>query len=125
MKKICSVLLAVILAFAMITPVFAGIGHYGLRISKAVEANEALILPAGTWVYGMKVYADAASSFMGVYNSATMGACTNDNVIGEVGEATQYDTETQMFPVPIFCSEGVSVVIGVGVGFVFYGSAPN
>ena len=117
--------IAVILVLlAGVSPAFADSGRYGTQLSVAVQTSTALVLPADTWVYGITIFADEASSFMGVYDAATLGACTNATVKDEIGEATQYDTAEKHYTKPIFFTSGVSVVMSTGVAWVEYGPAP-
>ena len=106
-----------------VVPVFAQARH-GTRLSAAVQTSTALVLPASTWVYGLKIFADAASSFMGIYDAATLGACTDETVKDEIGEATQYDTAEKHYAKPVYFTNGVSVVMTTGVGWVEYGQEP-
>lgn len=124
LKKFLPILLLVAMLL-LAGPAYAQ-ARYGTQMSAAVETSTALLLPAGTWIYGMTIYADsAANAFMGVYDSATLGGCTNDTVKGETGEPTQYESTYTPLPGPVFCKNGVSVVITVGVGWVHYGPEPD
>jgi len=122
--RINKTLSLLLVMFLLATPVFAAGERYGTQFSDAVETTTALVLPANTWVYGTKLFADEASSFMGVYNSATLSNCTGSTVKDEIGEATQYDTAYNVFPKPILFTSGVSVVMDTGVGWIMYGGAP-
>jgi len=96
-----------------------------LQASSAVESDTSLVLAAGTWVYGVSIYADSASSNGSVYDSATYQAGSSSNVKCEIGEATQYDTCTIWFPTPMKFSNGVSVQIDTGVITVYHGPEPQ
>jgi hypothetical protein len=116
-----------IIAFYAVAPMESveAQARYGLQRSSAVETSTALVLPAKTWVYGMTIFADAANSFMGIYNAATLGACTATTVKDEIGEATQYDTAEKWYAKPEYFADGVSVVMSTGVGFIYYGPEPS
>ena len=122
-KIILAILLVMLLSMATVSA-FAQ-ARYGIRTSAPVETSTSLVLPAETWVYGIKIYADAGNSFMGVYDVATFGAATNANVEDEIGEATQYDTAESWYPEPKYFANGVSVVMSTGVGFIHYGAEPT
>ena len=122
LKSFVSLVLILALAFCA-TPVFAQ-ARYGVQSSGAIESHSNLELPAGTWVYGIKLYADASSSWMAVYNSATTEG-QEAYIIDEIGEATQYDSQVVWYPKPIYCANGVSVRILIGTGYVYYGPAPT
>lgn len=96
-----------------------------LRSTTGIESSAALVLPAGTWVYGVSIYADAASSQVALFDSATIADTTASSAIDEIGEATQYDTETHWYPTPIYFENGVSVYIATGVAVIFYGPPPK
>ena len=98
--------------------------RYGLQKSAAVQTSTALLLPAGTWVYGLEIFAEASSSVRGIYDAATLGTATDDTVVSEIGEATQYDSKTVLFSRPIYFTNGVTVVMSTGVGFVLHGPQP-
>ena len=120
---------AFIAVCANVMPVAAQ-SRFGLKSSGPIEADADLKLPAGTWVYGARIYADAASSYMGLYNNVTVagGQSTANNGtqwMDEIGEATQYDTAEILYPSPIYFSNGVSVGITTGVGWVNYGPEPD
>ena len=117
MKKIFFILLAVLIC---ISPLCAATKWKVAR--KVVSANTALLLPAGTWVYGVSLYATTANAQMSIYNSATLGAAST--AIDELGEATQYATTNSPWVDSIYFSSGVTVIISNGIGFVEYGVAP-
>ena len=127
-RKLLPVLLVLVAVF-MLTggPVFAAGARHGLK-TYMVETHTALALPAGTWVWGIGIYSDDGSSWMATYDIATLGAAT-DSVDGprkdEIGEATQYDTQTRMYALPIQYGNGVTVRVSAGVGTIYYGPAPN
>jgi hypothetical protein len=122
-KKYLSILLVVAL-MAGIAPAFAQ-SRYGLTQSDAIETTTALALPAGTWVYSLKLYADAGNSFAGVYDAATVGTCTAATIVDELGEATQYDSVEIKYEKPKYFATGVSVVMSTGVLIIDYGPEPT
>ncbi len=119
-KKRITIILLVILFVVNIHSSFAATKWKIKRIS--VATNTALLLPAGTWVYGISIHASSASAQMGIYDSATLGAASLPT--DEIGEATQYSTSSSPWPEPIYFTNGVTVIISNGVGFVEYGVAP-
>lgn len=104
---------------------YAASGRYGIKISDPVETSTALVLPAGTWVYGIKIYADASNSMMALYDTATVAAALVGNAVDEIGEATQHDSKTVWYPKPKYFATGVTVNMVTGVGFIYYGPAPK
>jgi hypothetical protein len=129
-KKFVWLLLVIALVALLAVPAFAASGRYGLRVSQALESTGIFVddegnnMDYGVWVYGVKIYADAASSFMGIYNADTESECTVANLKDETGEATQYDTAEKVFQQPLYFSDGVYAIITTGVGWVIYGAQP-
>lgn len=124
MQKFKLILVGLMLLALCATPAFAQ-SRFGVQSTGPIEASADLKLPADTWVYGIKVFADASSSVMAIYNAATYNAGTEGNLdIDEIGEATQYDSVEVWYPKPIFFDTGVSVFITTGVGYIFYGPPP-
>ena len=113
-------LLILFLAICLIitSPLHAQSRFKRKRLSATVDT--ALLLPAGTWVYGIGIHASSASAQMGIYDSATLGAASSP--IDEVGEATQYKTVDRPWAEPIYFANGVTVIISNGVAFIDYGS---
>ncbi len=126
-KKILSMIVLALIVFSFISlPAFAQ-ARFGVRSSGGVQTNTDLFLPVGTWVYGIRIYADDSSSFMVVYNAATTYEGDGDPSlwVDEIGEATQYDSQANWFEEPIYCGSGVSVGMTTGVGYIFYGPEPT
>jgi len=132
MKKVKG-FLAVLAALALllnVSPAFAQ-ARYSTRTSQPLESSGIFTDEDGNemnyavWVYGVEIFADEASSFMGVYNTTTVGAATAATVKDEIGEATQYDTATRFYEQPRYYSSGVVGIISTGVGFVHYGPQPK
>ncbi len=125
-KILLSIVLVLVVSMFISSPASAQ-ARFGIRSTGAIESATDLKLPAGTWVYGTRIYADASSSWMAVYNAATYAAGDNDLslIIDEIGEATQYESQTNWFKKPIYCSSGVSVQITTGIGIIFYGPEPT
>ena len=117
MKKYLFILV-ISLCLAVTSPLSAQQRFKRKRLSAA--ADTALLLPAGTWVYGIGIHATSASAQMGIYDSATLGAASSP--IDEVGEATQYKTVDRPWAEPIYFANGVTVIISNGVAFIDYGS---
>lgn len=116
MKKFLSILL--ISAIVLWTlPVFAQ-ASFPTK-SKKVETDTADLYSGPAMVWGISIYADAASSFMGVYDCSTIGATTDANNKDEIGEATQYDTATRWYPDGMEFKTGVTVIIATGVGYIY------
>ena len=121
-KRLIALMLVLALACS-VTPAFA---QARVKSTTGIESNSSLELPANTWVYGIKLYADASNSFMAIYDAAAVAVTdTGANAIDEIGEATQYDSVEVWYPKPIKFVNGVSVIITTGVGFIFYGPAPS
>ena len=121
-KKI--LVLAMVILLAAAAPAFAQARH-GVQSTKGIESSVALKLSAGTWVYGIKLYADAGSSFATIYDAATYVFKTVADAVDEIGEATQYDSQVIWYPKPIYFASGVSVYIATGVVYIFYGPPPS
>lgn len=125
MKKSMRFLLVFVLVWAIaITPASAQ-QRYGLR-RVAVSEDTALVLPAGTWVYGIGIHATSASAEFAIYDVATLGAATVANMGNgdEIGEASQYDSAEKPFPKPRYFTNGVTAIVNNGVGFIEYGPQP-
>jgi len=123
MNKFKRLLLALILVIFMIAPCFAQ-ARYGLTVTP-VATDTASALGAGTWVYGIGIYASSAAAAIGIYDTATLGAASNTNVKGEAGQATQYVSTTVWFEKPIYFSTAVTAIVNNGVGFIYSGPEPN
>lgn len=129
-RKIFTVLAILSLACLLSVPAYAQ-ARYGLRTSRPVQVDAVVTDNAGNamdypvWVYGIRIFADANNSFMGVYDADTTGECDDTTVRDEIGEATQYDTAVKMYDKPIFFSDGVAVIMTTGVGFIIYGPEPQ
>jgi len=123
-RKLMSLVLVLAFVFCT-TPAFSDARH-GIQSSGPIETSTDAVLPAGSWLYGVKLYADAGSSWMAVYNIAAVAAGTPvTTIVEECGEATQYDSVEIWYPKPIYLSAGASVVISTGVGILYYGPPPD
>lgn len=124
-KRVLAISLVLMFA-AGISPVFAQ-ARYGLTPSDAIEVSTSLVAPAGSWVYGWTIFADAGNAYAGLYDCATFYDGANTTVVDEIGEATQWDKEENWFTKPIYFTNGVSVVMpsAVGVVVVWTGPEPN
>lgn len=90
--------------------------------------NDGNTMDYPVWIYGIKIYADASSSFMGIYDCDTTYELLHQGTVtakDEIGEATQYDTATEYYSDPLYFSDGVGAIISTGVGFVKYGPEPT
>ena len=128
LKQSLTLVLILALAFCA-TPVFAQ-ARKGVQVSAPIETTTDAVLPADSWLYGAKIYADASSSWMAIYEDLTVvsdGTMLQDDTsrIDEIGEATQYDSQVVWYDKPIFSSVGFSVVMTTGVGFLYYGPPPS
>lgn len=121
MRKFLSVLLIAGLLL-LAAPAYAQ-SRYGL-FTAACEEQTALLLPAKTWVYGISIFGDEALSFMGIYDTDSLVTATAATLQNEAGVAAQFDTHTKMYAQPVYFVDGVTVVISLGVAFVYYGPAP-
>lgn len=122
MKKILALLIVGMLAFSV--PAFAQ-ARYGLTAT-AITADTASLLGAGTWVYGLSIYATTGAGTIGLFDVATIQAASNSNVKLEIGEATQYDTSVLMLPKPIYFSTAVTTITSAAnIGLIFSGPEPT
>lgn len=122
-KKIFLIALVLALVWAVgVMPVSAQ-ARYGLRRISAT-ADTALLLPAGTWVYGISIYASSANAEIGIYDVATLPGAGDSEVRDEIGEATQYDHADRLYAKPMYFTNGVTVMVNNGTGFVDYGPSP-
>lgn len=124
-KKVIALLLASVLMFS--SPALA-VSSNRIKSTKGIETSQTAAttgLAAGTWVYGFKVYADASSSWAALYDATTYVAKAADEIVDEIGEATQYDSVEAWYPEPIYFENGVSVQITTGVVYIFYGPPPK
>ena len=128
-KKVFAILAVIGMLALAATPAFAVDGRNALKASQKIEATGVMTDGAGntmdysTYVYGVSIYADDASSFVGVYDCDTTAELIAATIYPkvEIGEATQYDTEIIWFPSPIYFDDGVSVIMSTGVALVYYG----
>lgn len=127
-RKILSIMLIVSFAIVLTGNSASAQQRRTIRSTGAIESNQDAILPAGTWVYGLKIYADEANSVMSLYDAATApiysAADELDQRREEIGEATQYDSKIEMFDNPRYFEDGVSVMMSTGIGFIYYGPSP-
>lgn len=125
--------LAIVLAIALLS-VAGTASAVSIKTSYSIEApgimtdQDGATMDYAIWIYGVSIYADAASSEMGIYDCNTFaelsGASTTIYPRYEIGEPTQYEVTTQMFDKPFYFSDGVGAIIKTGVGFVHYGPNP-
>lgn len=129
LKRIVPLLLMIAMLVLIAVPASAGpptSARRGLSTSDAIETSTALALPAGTWVYGVTLFADDASSFAGLYDTATLEAANATNMKDELGEATQYDSKTKFGPpYPLYFKDGVTVIMATGVLTISFGGSPQ
>lgn len=131
MKKFLSVLLIAGLMLSAAAPAFAQ-SRYGLFTTQPIESTgiatgqDGNTMDYEVWIYGLSIYADAASSFMGIYDCDTMAELNSGTTYArdEIGEPTQYEYTDKMYDEPRRFTDGVGVIIFTGVGFVHYGPAP-
>ena len=130
MKKVLGLVLALAL-LVNIAPAFAQ-ARFGTRTSRPIETSGIMIDQSGNtmdysvWLYGVTVYADAASSYVGLYDCDTVTELLHSTIYPryEIGEPTQYETTTVQFDTPKYFSDGVGAIISTGVAFVEYGPEP-
>lgn len=129
MRKRLTFLFALMLVASFIfTSSSFAVTNNRIRSTNGIETSSTastLGLSSGTWVYGVTVYADAASSFVALYDASTYVGKTVANAVTEVGEATQYESVTVWFPKPIYFANGVSCYIATGVAYIYYGPEPS
>ena len=133
LNKVFLIVLALVLVWAVgVAPAFAQ-ARYGTRTSQTIETTGIAIDDKGNamdypvYVYGISIFADAASSYMGVYDCDTLLELASASIYpkDEIGEATQYDTEERWYTTPKYFSDGVGVIMFTGVGFIHYGPEPT
>lgn len=127
MKKI---LLVMVLMLALAVPAFADNSRYYTRTSRGLEATGMFTDADGNtmddgpyYIYSISIYADAANSFVGVYDVASQADMVGGTEYprDEIGEATQYDVATKPYNPPAYYAEGVGGIMSTGVAFVEYG----
>jgi hypothetical protein len=124
-KKLLTMFLVLIMMVAFIIPSAYAQARYGLKMSSAIETNTDLVVAAGSWIYGIKIFADESNSYMGLSDAATVSAATSANLFDDIGEATQYDTQVIWYPKPRYVTNGLSAQMSTGLGVVFYGPEPT
>ena len=133
LKKVFLMVLVLALVWAVgIAPVFAQ-GRYGTKTSRPIESTGILTDADGNtmdyavWIYGLTIYADAASSFIGVYDCDTFDELISvtEYARDEIGEPTQFEATSVWYAKPEYYSDGVGAIISIGVGFVKYGPEPT
>uniref|UniRef100_A0A6M3J0L1 Uncharacterized protein n=1 Tax=viral metagenome TaxID=1070528 RepID=A0A6M3J0L1_9ZZZZ len=131
--KVLSAVLVLMLVMAfLVTPVFAQARH-GLKTSRPIETTGILTdqdgnaMDYGVWIYGIEIFADEASSYLGIYDCDTATELNSATTYArdEIGEATQYDSKTKWYATPKYYSDGVGMIIFTGVGFAHYGPEPT
>lgn len=131
MKKIMFMVLALVLLFGV--SAFASTGRYGTRTSQPLETTGifndqgGIAMDYSVWVYGVTIYADAANSYVGLYDCDTTVELNATTIYPryEIGEPTQYETTTEMFTKPKYFDDGVGAIIFTGVAFIEYGPEPT
>ena len=131
-KRFLTVLMAAALLLAAAAPAFAQ-GRYGLHTSRPLQAegiftdDDGNTMDYGVWVYGVTIMADDANSFAGLYDCDTTSELLATTIYpkDEIGEATQYDSQTKMYDKPFWYSDGVGAIIKTGIVFVHYGPQPT
>lgn len=111
----------------------APVSAYEIFTSQTIETTGIVIDEDGNtmdydvWVYGLTIYADASSSFIGIYNVDTLAELNSATTYpkDELGEPTQFEATTEMYAFPRRFSDGVGAIITVGVGFIHYGPEPE
>lgn len=131
LKRLLPVLLIAALLVLPAAPAFAA---YKMQTSQPVESTKIVLdqqgnaMDAPTWVYGISIFADSATNaYMGVYDCDTLTelASVTEYPLYEIGEPVQYRVTTEMFDIPLYFSDGVGIIIFVGVGFIHYGPEPE
>lgn len=134
-KKVLMLLMVLMLAVG-VSSAFAQ-SRNSLKTSRPIESTalftdqDGNTMDYGVWVYGLTIYADAASSYMAVVDCDTTNEIAMSHSADtkyakdEIGEPTQYEVTTVMYTKPFYYSEGVGARIVTGVGFVHYGPAPT
>ena len=127
MKKFLSVLLIVGFLLLTAVPAYAQNfpqSRYGLTTTPVVN-DTASALGAGTWVWGIAIYASGgAGATLGLFDCATLAEVSDTNVKCEVGEAVQYATTTTWFIQPLRFAIAVTAVQYQGIGFIYSGPQP-
>jgi len=111
------------------TPLYATSARYGLKTYGPYEtAGTTIATTDGVWIYGWSIFADASSSFAGIKDCDTTAEINDHSTYpldDEIGEATQYDSQTKWFAKPIYFSEGLGIALSEGTVFVYYGPPPQ
>jgi len=127
-KKFRSIFALVLIALFAFSSVSFAAATSRIKSTKGIETSSTastLSLTDGTWVYGVTLYADASNSFVTLYDASTYVGKNVADAVTEIGEATQYETVTVWFPVPIYFENGVSCYIATGVAYIYYGPEPK
>ena len=74
---------------------------------------------AGSLILGFKLYANDASDTCGLYDVATVGASSASTLIDEWTEATDEETNVQLWPFPYKLTTDLSVITN-GVCIIYY-----
>jgi len=124
MRKYLSLVLALLMVVGMVGIANAqDSGRYGREnqdevgyVDVASAQNDAVLVAAPCYIYGVTVFADAASSFVKIYDAATAAAVTAGGVTVkvEIGESTQYDSRRYAFDKPIKMNSGAYVDVTSG-----------
>lgn len=122
LKRILLVLLVAIFLTGT-TSVFPQ-ARYALTVTPVTTDTDSA-LGAGTWVYGIAVYASSSNGVFGIYDYATIAQAGSTRVKGEVGQATSGLSNTEWFAKPLYFATAVSCKISNGVGFIYSGPEPE
>ena len=97
-----------------------GVGSEPIKII-VVTTNTSSVgnFQAGSLILGYKLYANDAADSCGLYDVATAGAAANANLIDEWYEATDEETNIQMWPFPYKLTTDLSVLTN-GICIIYY-----
>jgi hypothetical protein len=93
----------------------------------STAAGTHLITTDPVWIYGWMIFSEAGSSYAGIKDCDTVAELNDHSTYpldDEIGEATQYDSETKWFPKPMYFSEGLGLALSAGTVLIYYGPEP-
>lgn len=123
MRKVVSLIIAIVLLIGMALPAFAQYDREaatsaGYVLSASTEHDRALVSQPA-YIYAVTVWADAANSYVFLYDTTSAPVSTDQPKL-EVGEATQYRSTRIVLDKPLLMSSGVYADVTAGSVVVEY-----